>query len=160
MKRRREMVIRLVQMEVVPGCPSENAERILAAMGAARADGVEVAVFPEMAIPGYLLGDEWEREAFLRDCEAAGERLRDAARELTVIFGNVAVDWTRRNEDGRVRKYNALWVARDGRWVGPEKGRYPFVIKTLLPNYREFDDSRHFYDIRKLALEEIGRAHV
>ena len=23
-----------------------------------------------------------------------------------------------------------------------------------MPNYREFDDGRHFYDLRKLALEE------
>ena len=30
---------------------------------------------------------------------------------------------------------------------------YPFVIKTLLPNYREFDDTRHFFSLQKLARE-------
>ena len=64
------------------------------------------------------------------------------------------MDWRRRNEDGRVRKYNALFVAEDGRFIGPVAGPYDFVVKTLMPNYREFDDSRHFYDLRKLALEE------
>jgi NAD+ synthase (glutamine-hydrolysing) len=154
MKRPREITVSLIQMEVAPGCPSSNTERMLTAVAAAQNGGVDLVVFPEMSIPGYLIGDEWEREAFLRDCEAAGERLRASAEGITVIFGNVAMDWTRRNEDGRVRKYNGLFVAHKGRFVGPENGHYPFVIKTLLPNYREFDDSRHFFDIRKLALEE------
>jgi len=73
---------------------------------------------------------------------------------LAVVFGSVGIDWRRRNEDGRVRKYNALFVAADRAWSAPAAGPYPFVVKTLLPNYREFDESRHFFDLRKLALEE------
>ena len=149
--------IRLVQMEVLPGRPSENADRICSHVAAAREAGMDVVAFPEMAVPGYLLGDEWERPAFLRECERCGERIREAAREIVVIFGNVAMDWGKRNEDGRPRKYNALFVAENGRFVGPEGSVYPFVTKTLMPNYREFDDSRHFYDTRKLA-GELGRA--
>lgn len=30
---------------------------------------------------------------------------------------------------------------------------YPYVIKTLMPNYREFDDTRHFFSLQKLARE-------
>ena len=149
--------VRLVQMEVLPGQPWENTQRMLAQIDAARTDGVELVAFPEMAVPGYLIGDEWERQAFLRECESCGHRLREAGRGLVVVFGNVGLDWRRRNEDGRVRKYNALFVAEDGRFVGPEGGVYDFVIKTLLPNYREFDDSRHFFDLRKLAIEENRR---
>ncbi len=148
--------IRLVQMEVLPGRPRENTAKILSAVESAKKDGVGLLVFPEMAIPGYLLGDEWERGAFLRECEACGEKVKDASIGLTVMFGNVGLDWQRKNEDGRVRKYNALFVAESGRFVGPEGGPYPFVIKTLMPNYREFDDSRHFYDTRKLSAE-LGR---
>jgi NAD+ synthase (glutamine-hydrolysing) len=122
----------------------------------AREAGRELVVFSEMAVPGYLLGDEWERPAFLRECEACGEALRAEARGIVVMFGNVGVDWKKRNEDGRVRKYNALFTAEAGRFVGPPGCPYPFVIKTLMPNYREFDDSRHFYDTRKLA-SELGR---
>lgn len=141
------------QMEVVPGQPADNTARMLAAIQAGRAGGAELVIFPELAIPGYLLGDAWEQPAFLRECAACGERIREAARGLTVVFGNVAVDWQKRNEDGRPRKYNALFVAADGRFHGPANGPYDFVVKTLLPNYREFDDSRHFYDLRKLAQE-------
>jgi NAD+ synthase (glutamine-hydrolysing) len=150
--------VQAAQMDVLPGQPSANLEKMLALLQAARRDRADAIVFPEMAIPGYLLGDVWERESFLRDCEACAEELRLATAEggPAAIFGSVAVDWSKKNEDGRVRKYNACFVAADGRWVGPENGPYPFVIKTLLPNYREFDDSRHFYDTRKLAAE-LGR---
>ncbi len=150
----RTIKVRLVQLEVLPGRPSENADRILGHVACARRAGVALVAFPEMAIPGYLLGDEWERPAFIRECEACGHRIREAADGIAVAFGNVGVDWTRRNEDGRVRKYNALFVAEGRRFARPEGGLYEFAIKTLLPNYREFDDSRHFFDLRKLALEE------
>ena len=109
---------RLAQIKVLPGRPRENADRILERVGAARADGVELIVFPEMSVPGYLIGDEWEYPAFLRECEDCAERIRAASAGLIVIFGSVGLDWTRRNEDGRVRKYNALFVAEDGQWAG------------------------------------------
>jgi NAD+ synthase (glutamine-hydrolysing) len=147
------MRVRLVQLEVEPGRPVENTERMLLRIATARADGIELLVFPELAVPGYLLGDEWERSAFLRLCEACGERLREAAQGLVVVFGNVAVDWTRRNEDGRVRKYNAVFVAEDGQFRVSGGTGLPFVPKVLQPNYRCFDDTRHFFDLRRLALE-------
>lgn len=146
--------IRLVQMEVLPGRPQANTARILRAIEAARADSVEIVAFPEMAVPGYLIGDEWERGSFLRECESCGKEICGASRGIIASFGNVGIDWTRRNEDGRVRKYNSLFVAENGHFVGPSAGPYDFVVKTLLPNYREFDDSRHFFDLRGLAAEE------
>jgi len=145
---------RLAQIEVLPGRPRDNAERILAAVAGARSDNVDLIVFPEMAVPGYLLGDEWEHETFLRECEACAEEIRCAAEGIVIVFGSVGLDWTRRNEDGRVRKYNAAFVAEDRKFLPPTHNLLPFVVKTLLPNYREFDDSRYFFDLRKLALEE------
>lgn len=147
------MRVRLVQLEVHPGRPEENTERMLFRIAAARADGIELLVFPELAVPGYLLGDEWERSAFLRLCEACGERLRVAAQGIAVVFGNVAVDWDRRNEDGRVRKYNAVFVAENGCFCVSTGTALPFVPKVLQPNYRCFDDDRHFFDLRRLAVE-------
>ena len=148
------MKLCLAQMDVVAGRPEENLRRMLAFLERARAARCDLVVFPEMAIPGYFVGDEWDRPSFLRACENAGDQIRQASVGLSVAFGNVGMDWTRRNEDGRVRKYNAFFLARDGQWVAPNGGRLPFAIKTLSPNYRVFDESRHFYDARKLALEE------
>ncbi len=69
------------------------------------------------------------------------------------MFGNVGVDWAKTGDDGRVRKYNAFFTARNAQLLGGDNFPYPFRIKTLLPNYREFDDTRHFYSLRKLASE-------
>lgn len=150
---RDSLTIRLAQIEVKPGRPVENTERMLDHILTAKQDGVGLIIFPEMCIPGYLLGDEWEHEAFLRECETCGKEILLASENITTVFGNVGLDWKRRNEDGRVRKYNALFTADNKKFVGPLGSPYDFVIKTLLPNYREFDDSRHFFDLRKLAAE-------
>lgn len=143
----------LAQLDVIPGQPFANTQKILQFIEAAKNDGVDLVIFPEMGIPGYLLGDEWERSAFLRECEACGEQIKQASQNITVVFGNVALDWSRKNEDGRPRKYNALFVAENGEFVVHPKTAQSFFIKMLMPNYREFDDNRHFYDPRKLAYE-------
>jgi NAD+ synthase (glutamine-hydrolysing) len=147
------MRICLAQMDVQAGYPEANAARMLVFIERARAAGCDLVVFPELAIPGYFVGDEWDRPSFLRACEAAGEQIRAASSGIAVAFGNVGVDWQRRNEDGRVRRYNAFFLARDGTFLPSCGGHYPFAIKTLSPNYRIFEESRYFHDARKLALE-------
>lgn len=147
------MKARLFQLEVAPGHPVKNTQHMLQAINAARQDGIDLIVFPEMSIPGYLLGDEWERTAFLRECELCTQEIVAASDRITVAFGNVVVDWSKKNEDGRPRKYNALLVAEDRQLLLNPGTLQPFFIKTLMANYREFDDSRHFYDPRKLAWE-------
>lgn len=147
------MKARIYQLQVQPGLPGENAQKMLAAIEQAKQAKAHLIIFPEMAIPGYLLGDEWERNAFLRECEACGERIREAAKGITVIFGNIAVDWHRKNEDGRVRKYNALFVAENGAFIDHPHTKNPFFIKMLMPNYGQFDDNRYFFDASKLAYE-------
>lgn len=145
--------IALGQMNVVPGRPDLNTNTILAMISEAKEQSAQVIIFPEMAIPGYLLGDTWEQHAFLRDCEHYADKVIEASIDICVIFGSIAVDWNKVNDDGRVRKYNACFVAYNGSLLGRDKFPYPFRIKTLQPNYREFDDSRHFYSLRKLSIE-------
>lgn len=145
--------IALGQMEVIPGRPDLNTRTMLDMMAEARQGDAQMIIFPEMAIPGYFLGDTWEQQAFIRDCEDYGRRIIEASTDLCVLFGNVGMDWNKIGDDGRVRKYNAFFIAQDGRLRGEDNFPYPFRIKTLHPNYREFDDTRHFYSLRKLALE-------
>ena len=144
------------QMEVIPGRPDLNSRKMLDMITEARFKNTQMVVFPEMAVPGYLLGDTWEQQAFLRDCEHYGRQVIEASEGIAVLFGNVGVDWNQIGDDGRVRKYNAFFIAQDGMLCGGDNFPYPFRIKTLQPNYREFDDTRHFYSLRKLALE-MGR---
>jgi NAD+ synthetase len=145
--------IALAQLEVTPGRPDLNSAAMLGMIAEARDRKADLVIFPELAIPGYLLGDTWEQPAFLKDCEEYGRRIIAASQEICVMFGNVGVDWDKRGDDGRVRKYNAFFTAQGGALLGGDNFPYPFRIKALHPNYREFDDSRHFYSLRKLSLE-------
>jgi len=148
------------QMEVIPGRPDLNTAKILELIAKAKAEAVDLLLLPEMSVPGYLIGDLWEQQAFLQDCESYGQEIIKATTGLTVIFGNVGLDWKRINEDGRPRKYNAAFVAQDGKVLTGEAG-YPFIIKNALPNYREFDDKRYFQALswlcaeKKLAINKI-----
>lgn len=148
------LTVALGQMEVIPGHPDKNAAAMLKMIHTARSQNANLIIFPEMAIPGYLLGDLWEQSAFLRDCEYYGQLIAAAAQDIVVLFGNVGIDWKAKNNDGRVRKYNALFTASQGKLVQDDVLPYPFRIKTLLPNYREFEDPRHFYSLEQWAREQ------
>ena len=141
------------QLEITPGRPDLNYHKILKAMEAARNRQADILLLPEMALPGYLIGDIWEQQSFLDDCEYYAQQIIMASHDLCVMFGSVAVEADRLNEDGRVRKYNAAFACQNGRLLGGYQGR-DFIIKNSLPNYREFDDCRHFYSLQKLCAEE------
>ena len=156
------------QMEVVPGAPDVNLARMLRGIDEAAAGGAALVVFPEMALPGYLLGDEWENDALLRElAEMNAEIVAHTRGRCAAVWGNVRAVFGvhppvlgrvpplgARGHDGRTRKYNAAFVAADGRPVG--NGVFPgFTCKSLLPTYREFDDERHFFSLPRLA-QEIG----
>ncbi len=149
------MKIALGQMEIIPGRPDLNSAAMLMMIAQAKSQQADMIIFPEMAIPGYLIGDTWEQPAFLRDCEYWGNKIIIASDDICIIFGNIAIDWNKHGDDGRPRKYNACFTAYQGRLWGADNYPYPFRLKTLLPNYREFDDARHFYSTQKLA-NELG----
>src|SRR5690606_8943552 len=113
--------IALCPLRVHPGEPARNAAALLQHIEDLRGRA-DLAVFPELCVPGYFLGDAWERPAFLRDCEQWNERLIAAtapAGSPAIVFGTVTVDERVKGEDGRPRKYNAWVAAQHGRALGP-----------------------------------------
>lgn len=149
-------LIRAAQIEVIPGKPDLNFATIQAEIEKAKADGIEVLVLPEMSLPGYLIGDKWQREHFIGDCLAYNEKIRELSQGLTIVWGSVDADFEKRGENGEFRIYNAAFVARDGQWVDNGSGLPPGrTYKTLLPNYDKFDDKRYFTSLKTLA-EEMG----
>lgn len=147
------MKIAICQFEIIPSMPVINASKMIKYIEEARDNEADIIVFPELSVSGYMVGDMWESESFVRECERLGEEIIKASKDIYVIFGNIALDKAKKNFDGRVRKYNALFVAKDGKLIDNNTTEYNFFIKTLLPNYKEFDDSRHFYSLKDLALE-------
>jgi len=145
--------IALAQMEVIPGQPEINLHNALRFLDLAREQGKALVAFPELCLSGYLIGDLWEEQSFVRDCLDAGNELVQASRGMSVVFGNVGLEPGHVGEDGRPRRYNAAWLGQNGELVPNVYTGFPFIPKALLPNYREFEETRHFFDLRRLALE-------
>ena len=149
------MLIKIIcgQMDVLPGHPDKNYKRILELITIAKSKQADILLLPEMCIPGYLIGDLWEQQTFLDDCQYYAEKIIEASQDICVMFGNVAFEKDKLNEDGRLRKYNAAFACQNGKVIGGYMGR-SFIIKNSLPNYRQFDDYRYFYSLQKLCAEE------
>lgn len=145
--------IGLVQLNVHAGDPRRNTDTMKHYITKAKDAGCDIVIFPELAIPGYFIGDMWDQPDFIADCVQFGEEIKAAATDITVIFGNVGIDADRINHDGRQRKYNAMFIAQHGQFIAPAHSPYPFYIKTLLPTYREFSDIRYFTPLTDVAQE-------
>jgi NAD+ synthase (glutamine-hydrolysing) len=135
------------QIEVIPGHPDQNFEKIRSRIKEAKASGDDIVIFPEMAVPGYIIGDEWENNVFIYDCFNYNNLIAELSEDIMVVWGNVDIDEDKIGEDGRIRKYNTAFVAQNGKMAGR-------FYKTLHPDYREFDDDRHFYSSRKIAQDQ------
>lgn len=144
----KKVKICMAQIDVAPAQPQTNRIKILDCIAKAKRDGAEVIVLNELCIPGYFIGDIWERSAFLNECQAVLEDVCNASENITIVIGSIKTDIAKKNEDGRIRKYNTCFIFKDRVLVD-------YSIKTLQPNYREFDDDRHFYSMRKLILDEF-----
>ena len=143
------------QIQVHPGDPATNFQSMIHAIDYAKAVSTDILIFPELCLSGYMVGDLWDQVPFINDCLYYGDEIVKATANtnLTIIFGNVGIDERLRNLDGSLRKYNALYVASKGQLLSNPSQPYPFTIKTLLPCYRYFNESRHFTSTNVVAKE-------
>src|SRR3989338_2827465 len=145
------ITLALCQMNVIPGRPDLNARYIAGEIEEAAKRTVDIIVLPELSTTGYFIGDMFEDEAFMHYVEIFNRVIRDATRAgIVAIVGTPVGVRNKTGEDGRMRVTNAGVVYAHGRYVD-------HVAKTLQPNYRMFDDDRHFFSTRKKALEEGRR---
>ncbi|HLE98806.1 MAG TPA: NAD+ synthase, partial [Gaiellaceae bacterium] len=138
------MRLALAQLNVVVGDLDGNRDRILSALGAARAEGADLVVFPELAVTGYPPEDLLLRPGFLR---AAREALEDIAAETHDVVALVGTPWLERD------LANACAVCGRGEILGVYR-------KQFLPNYGVFDEHRYFAEGRDLLLLRFGDAYV
>jgi NAD+ synthase (glutamine-hydrolysing) len=131
------MRIALAQLDPTSGDIDGNTQKVLDAITEATARGAELLVAPEMCVPGYCIGDLVEDAGFLAANERAIQRIAAAATGLTAVVGFIDHDRSAKNDSGTILKYNAAAVVSGGRVVQR-------AHKSLLPNYRYFDDKRYF----------------
>jgi NAD+ synthase (glutamine-hydrolysing) len=116
------------QLDTVVGDLDGNAERVLAALDEAEAAGCDVAVFPELAIPGYPPEDLLLKPRFVADNRAALEKVAARTGRCAAVVGFV---------DAGRDLFNAAAVCAHGSVLGTYR-------KRLLPNYAVFDEQRYF----------------
>lgn len=129
------MKIALFQMNPVSGDIQGNEEKIRKAQEAANRAGADLLVNVEASVPGYCVSDQLEEIGFLEAQLEAVQRLTRETDRMASVIGFVDFDAKKRNEDGTIRKYNAAATAQHGAIIGVSR-------KSLLPNYRYFDDKR------------------
>jgi NAD+ synthase (glutamine-hydrolysing) len=134
--------IALAQINTTVGDVDGNAATIVEALGSARAEGAQVAVFPELTVNGYPPEDLLLKTHFL----AAGRRALD---EIASEVGDMValVGFAEHAED----VYNSLAVLAEGRVQG-------IYRKIYLPNYGVFDEQRYFQVGETPALLRVNGA--
>lgn len=108
-----------------------NTDEIIRLMDELEAQGVRLAVFPELCITGYTVADLFLTSDLLRETEAALKRISGhlAGKEIICTVGFPCML--------KGRLYNAAAVLQGGKVMG-------IVPKRTIPNYSEFYESRWF----------------
>jgi NAD+ synthase (glutamine-hydrolysing) len=123
------LTLSLAQLDPTTADIDHNAALVREAYDTAAAAGADVVVFPEMVVTGYCILDLVEDDTFVARNRAAVEAFAAHTGETAAVVGFV-------DREGDAR-YNAAAVCQGGEIRGVSR-------KTLLPNYRYFDDERYF----------------
>jgi len=122
--------IGLAQINSMVGDISGNLDKIRSYCQNAVKKGIDLIVFPELAITGYPPEDLLLKPAFIRDNLSALNQLARALENLPII---AIIGFVNREKD----IYNSAGVLQAGRLSAVYHKRY-------LPNYGVFDEDRYF----------------
>ncbi len=146
------MKIALAQLNPVVGDLNGNAFKIKEKIEISKQEGAQLVVFPEMSLTGYPPRDLLLYDSFVNMAmEAVYQDILPAVKDVSVVLGT---PWREeglenRKEDSGKGLYNAALFLQEGQVVSTH-------LKTLLPQYDVFDESRYFNKASELALAEIG----
>jgi len=134
----------LCQLNATVGDIPGNERKIAAGIEQAREAGVQLVLFPELAITGYPPEDLLLKDHFLRDAADSLERLALLADGIVVVVG-----YPERAD----AVYNSAAVLADGRLRAVHR-------KVHLPNYGVFDERRYFAAGSRASLIDLGPHRV
>src|SRR6266511_4118186 len=142
--RREPLRVALAQINATVGDVDGNAAKVRERIEAARGEGADLVVFPELALSGYPPEDLLLKPHFLDAVGDALEELDESARDIVALVGF---------PQGADDVYNAAAVLADGE----VKEVYR---KIYLPNYGVFDERRYFQVGSEPALIEVNGAAI
>lgn len=118
--------IALCQLNPTVGALAENADKVIEFMRRAEVAGADLAVFPELVIPGYPPEDLLLRPAFLESVAKETARVVTESGSCVSVFGSCDQ-----------QRHNIAVLCQQGKQIGE-------CQKTELPNYAVFDEKRYF----------------
>jgi len=144
------MRVALAQINPTVGDVDGNAAKVAEWIERAREAGAELAIFPELCIPGYPAEDLYLKRHFLRANQQAVETLAASVRGITALVG--FAEPVADPADAR-HAYNSTAVLADG-------AVQTVYRKNRLPNYSVFDEQRYFVPGAEPATIEVGGLSV
>ncbi|MEO7310920.1 MAG: NAD+ synthase [Chitinophagaceae bacterium] len=127
------MKIALAQQNYHVGNFESNTQKIIDAIGAAKAMGADIVLFSELSVCGYPPRDFLEFNDFIEKCEAAVVAIAEHADTIGVLVGGPERNPIQEGKD----LFNAAYFLYD-------KKIQAVAHKTLLPTYDVFDEYRYF----------------
>jgi NAD+ synthase (glutamine-hydrolysing) len=124
----RRLRLGMAQINTTVGDFSGNTKKILKSIEKARALGVDLLTFPELAISGYPPEDLLFKPQFIEENARALQTVVEHSSGITVIVGFI---------DAKEDIFNAAAIIHDGKLVD-------VYHKMFLPNYGVFDENRYF----------------
>jgi NAD+ synthase (glutamine-hydrolysing) len=142
--------IALAQIDPTVGDLDGNAAKIAAWISRAVAEGADLAIFPELCLPGYPAEDLYLKRHFVEANLAAIEELARGVGEIVALVG--FAEPVAGGGDHR-HAHNSLAVLSRGELRGVYR-------KNRLPNYAVFDEQRYFVPGSEPATIEVAGTKV
>lgn len=96
------MKVAVVTMHVKQGKCEENVSYMKQMIQKAREEQADMIVFPQNAVSGYLLGDQWLDDDWCRYVDSFNEALLAESEDIAIVWGNIRY----RNR----RRFNAAFL--------------------------------------------------
>ena len=124
-----KITVGAAQIATPPEEIETNLESHLEMIARARAQAVDLLVFPELSLTGYTLSDDSYRLARSRHAKVV-RQIAEASQGMTTQFGFI-------EEGPGAQFYNATLAVRDGKIEHLHR-------KVNLPSYGKLDENKHF----------------
>jgi len=128
-----DLKIALIQENFLVGDTYGNTEKIITLAKQQSQQGMDLVVFPELAITGYPPEDLLLRPSFLRQVKTCIDSICEAVTDIDLVVG--APRQGTGDEEGKL--FNSAYWIRQGKVLAT-------YDKKDLPNYAVFDEKRYF----------------
>ena len=126
------MKIAIAQINLTVGHIKKNQQLILAQIKQAQTTNVDVLVFPELTVCGYLPEDLLYHQQFIDDCITSVKTIAEYCTNICVVIG-----FPRNHPNEPEKKHNSAAFIQNGKIK-------MIYDKHQLPNYLVFDEHRYF----------------